>query len=429
VRVTLAGVTKASTEDARITLTSEVEFTELAADEVSTEPIWRSPPQSPGTYDVRVELPDRPDLSAEVTILEGKTVECRVEVPSSVPVAGIVTDGRNQPIAGARVGWYSSEAVSAPGETDASGRFRLAVWPGGPGLLRVDGPTARCDGFVATRVPDVAPGTTGVHVVLPTAPRLTGRFGGWTGHAASVSVDVLAATEGGSKTGIRVESDGRFSLAVRTVREPVLIRLGVPGFAPIIHSFDSLAAGEVRDLGVVPLVVGRELAIVVEDESGHPIVGAVATLVEPRAAQSEGLTARSDAVGVARIEHAPFGPVVVRIVAQGSPPHYAVLPDVSSREPQVVTLGPGGRIDGRLLDAAGKPKSLRWVSLVTVRPGAPRSICDASIDGVRVDAEGHFRFLVGPGVYRLAVGLEELAKDDPLEVRVGGVTSVELRVK
>lgn len=82
-----------------------------------------------------------------------------------------------------------------------------------------------------------------------------------------------------------------------------------------------------------------------------------------------------------------------------------------------------------MLDTAGKPSASGWARLLPTRPGAHQSIRDESIDSASVDTDGRFKFLVGPGTYRVFTGRDAPLTDTIVEVKTGESTSVELRAK
>lgn len=437
-RVTLVGASASQSEDATLSVRSDFEFPEMVRESEGEPeaPAWISPPSSPGRYVVDISLPERPSIRREVELVAGERRELRVDLSGSVVISGVVVDANDRPVSGASVEWAGASTGSVDDRTRDDGTFRLVVWPGESGTVRVreipSGPDFETPPHLDGVVRDVRPGTTDLRVVLAPAPRIIGRLGGWDPGKSSAKVRVRTPDGGGRDTHCSIARDGAFSISVPHPGAPLVIWFLAGGaFAPARLDLRALAAGETRDVGVMALAAGRELVVEVHGEAGKPVVGAGVRVNEgwKPFLRDDREPARTDAAGIVRIPHMPFAPVVVSISAEGHPVHATGLPVAPSGEPQVVTLGRGGRIDGRVIDASGKPAASEWVELFVDVGSSPDSDRRPSIGSERTDADGRFRFLIGPGSYRVAPSRDASSAGATVAVKADETRTVELRLK
>ncbi|NUP94850.1 MAG: sigma-70 family RNA polymerase sigma factor [Planctomycetaceae bacterium] len=138
---------------------------------------------APGTREINASHPKRADLGrarANVACRAGETTRCEVRLDPGQLISGKIVDELGRPLAGWYVGsrpsdmlnqWYPRSAFA-----DAEGRFVLANLGPGSHDLSVRTPQLSAPRLV---VPKVAPGSTGLELVVPDSSsesELTGRI-------------------------------------------------------------------------------------------------------------------------------------------------------------------------------------------------------------------------------------------------------------
>ncbi|MBK7878687.1 MAG: carboxypeptidase regulatory-like domain-containing protein [Planctomycetes bacterium] len=166
-----------------------------------------------------------------------------------------------------------------------------------------------------------------------------------------------ALGEASTRTSIaRTESDelGRFALRVPRGL-PCELDVGKDGYAPA--RFVLRAAGEEL---VVRLTAPARLVVRLAREDGGP-VGDVAVAVEPvregsDASWSSLAESRTDALGIARFDALPAGPVMVEVAPVDTVVPRPARVELKAGEvvERVVALAPGATVRGRVLDARSK---------------------------------------------------------------------------
>lgn len=319
----------------------------------------------------------------------------------SFAAVGVVVDEQGQPVPGVEV----KASVEAGGpvrsirmfesggtaRTSAAGRFRIKNLMAGVGHrlklsyrgyapLEADLPPAepgrapaeqrlvlRRGRMAFGRVVD--PGdrpVAGAQVVLrpmPAGDRLAMMMRMWGGAADQRE----AATDAGGRFEIPDLPAGTFQLTARGA-----------GFAPItVPGLEIPAGGGSTDLGTVMLVQGVPLEGIVLDPRGRPVEGAEVFVAEatgdvlPRERPDTTPAAVTGQDGFFRVEDRRAGETVnvdVRRAGFSSGGAPGVL--APTEEPVRIVLKPTSAVEGRVVDADGKPVAAARVSLVPTEPTA-----------------------------------------------------------
>jgi protocatechuate 3,4-dioxygenase beta subunit len=310
--------------------------------------------------------------------------------PPALPVLeGIVRGPDRKPIEKALViaRAATSEPTDAPvsTRTDADGRFRLTLRVRQPHRVRAEAP-----GLAGRTLKDVVPGAT-VAIDLGAGGAIDGVVrDGETGQPASgvrvetADEDTVAVPDEPSVGRIRATTDanGRFRLA---------------GLGPGRHSVTARARGRGHAVrNAVPLGARIEMTLEptatlhgqVTGPDGAPVAGAIVTPVRVRGGAIE--SGQTDAPGRYEVIGLAGGVYDLAVRASGLAP--GVVPDVfveARGEAQAdVTLRPGARVTGRLVDGAGKPLAGR-VHVGEIG-GHPTPYVLADLLGASAGADGRF---------------------------------------
>lgn len=293
--------------------------------------------------------------AAEETAAETETTFAgRVVDPNGLAVAGITVkfedfDRRD----------FESPTHNSPGESDASGAFRMSL-PIGRGRLIGQG-----NGYG----PVFSPGISGIMPVEP--PQVVvgperaygGRVIDEQGRPMTdVELDIVLAEEvahrlqPGGLSGIvpvartKTNAKGRFNFASIGFVEGSAISAEVDGYEIASLDLPSFSSEELELILEKKRVDGNMLAGRVIDQQGSPVPGAHVS-----AGQS---TTTSDAQGKFVLERQAKNGKILRAVAKGTLPAAVSIEDMDARAQGEITLqlGASGKtITGQVLDAEGKP--------------------------------------------------------------------------
>lgn len=340
-------------------------------------------------------------LSNEVLPSDGVV---QLELVASAPAAGRLVDSRTkQPLAGGQVRLLIDVTAQMTGdgsrlpdhievdpvtvEVDADGRFALTSAPARGFLLEASSP-----GYVPARIETWREQTRPVdgELVLSLDPvqPIEGRaIVGDTGSPAA-GAEIAGAGLNGPFGAVAADSDGDFALDTS----------GWDGEKPVYLSARDAAGRTARervggrdDAVLLELVPPMTIAVQVV-RSGSPVVGA------PVAALSDGALATqatSDAEGRATLLHELAGPDASRVVVQArwgnaqSVPVELPVAAGSPRDPVVLDLDVGERLQGSVLDDHGLPVPSALISAVP----HPK---DASTQRPVAHADDQGEFELGP---------------------------------
>ena len=376
--------------------------------------------------------------------------EVSVALKPAAPIAGLVTDAYDQPVAGANV-WaeprnLGSRARVASFRTQratsaADGSFRL------PDLVyrspyRL---TAQAQGFPSTvvDVPPFEPGVAAdsVRIVLTRGRNAWGR---------------VVDTDGGPVAGAEVK------LRWLEDNERLLFRDRLDATEPTAtdergdFSFPAVSAGEYEvllshaeyvrhgspraevpggegdiDLGVFTLVAGAKIHGLVTNPEGEPVAGATIRARNYRSMdRDQERTATSDADGVFQLSGLPHELIELRVRADG----YTTLVLRGARpgteEPILIELKTGALLTGRVVDAAGRPVAGAPVLLEPDEQTLMRGVDWRDLFR-HTDGDGRFRFEhIGPGSWSLeATQGQATAKVDGIELQPGTQREVDLHLQ
>ena len=330
-----------------------------------------------------------------------------------VEVSGRVVDGRQRPLPEARV-WvvFGSMTGVAPTEaqpsgepvtTDAEGRFLCTGTSASALHLTVTvthpshAPTVRT---FAREAPTSAIALG--DIALASGGRIRGRVTDLEGNGIPSAVVRLEAARGNALRDA-MEVDALLP-AVRTDPSGSYALDHVPaGKWSVTAVADSYSEGRARpfvldDEAVVPdiqLGAGFALSGVVRDLRGLPIEGA-ALSVKPETVR-EGLAVgrayevSSDAEGRFELPHLPGVAMRLEVRADGYLDLGRSGVDPKARQPLDLTLQDGLRLDGRVVDAAGRPVTRYALRVDRKRGvgegGSPRSASEALLARLRAAAE------------------------------------------
>jgi len=355
-----------------------------------------------GRYVLKMMPYGWPEQTREITLAAGRQQEEAFVFSGGLAIEGALVAPDGTPESWT-IGW-SNATLSGVARADEAGRFRIDGLPAAPVDLFVD-PWGLA---VATRE-GVLPGGPPVVIVLKPAARIVGRLVD-VADPGELWTDLWCdSLDGGCD---RMESDGSFEFLVSYVGEPVVVSFRRDLIAPpTLFSLPGLAPGEVRDLGEVRLVSGRDVRGRVVDAEGNPVIGARIGIAEPWASRSPPEPTRSDDGGLFCLLRVPPDPFRVRVDAKGFPPRFATVGAASAE----IRLTAGGLAEG---------------------PGRGRfrlAVVSEWADNAYVEAEGDrasfFRVPMQPGEYRGWIDLPNGGRFEalPFVVREGETTRVEIK--
>lgn len=367
------------------------------------------------------------------------------------PVAGVEIEARIQPGARAVDRWDSGGNA----RTSAAGRFRIPGLAGGIAhQLRL---TRKGYAPATADVPPAEPGNSlsELKIVLRKGRTAFGRVvdsadkpvpGAWVVLEIEPSGGMMMRMMSGSDDSGRFEAvagaNGRFELPDIPPGTFQLLA-GGSGYAPItVPGLAVPEGGGSTDLGTVVLVRGVALEGYVTDPKGRPVEGARISVEEsganpmmsrPRPPEESPVLTAAD--GFFRIPDRRAGELLdVEVRRAGYAKGSAPGVQVPSEEPVRVVLQPSSAVEGRAVDADGKPVAGARILLIADAPaGMGRGFVMFSSDSVkeaRSGDEGSFRIEdVPPGTYQLKAMASgrQAADKSGLEVRSGqDLTGVEI---
>jgi protocatechuate 3,4-dioxygenase beta subunit len=364
----------------------------------------------------------------EVTLAEGEARrDCELRLAEGLAVSVRVTDDQGTAVAGATVraqaGFGPMPGRGASASTDAQGQARLEGLSSSELTLQV-----QADGY-ASYVADVALGAgdpaTARLVILEPGASVTGRLVDGAGAPVTKGFVMLEPLVHGGDVNVQAGADqqpgpdGRFR--IRGVRKGSWrLRAHCPGVAPGSATVEVAGRGDV-DVGDVVCAALLGIDVVVQDPDGAPVEGAVVEaglggggmMVAIMAVDSDSkgeapafMAQRQGRTGVdgrAHLEGLEPGGYTVRAscppfadgwgearVVAGTPP-----------DPVTVQLTEGGKVEGRVLPAAGEPSPPPPTSVSLFRRGR-----EMPVSSTKSGPDGAFFFeRVSPGEYRLGLGL------------------------
>ncbi len=376
--------------------------------------------------------------------------EVSVALKPAAPIAGLVTDAYNQPVAGANV-WaeprnlgsrYAVRSFSPQRATTADdGSFRLPDLVYGSAYRL----TAQAQRFPSTvvDVPPMEPGVAAdpVRIVLTRGRKAVGRVvdtddGPVTGAEVKlrwpadterfVRRDRLDATEPTA-----TDERGEFSFPAVSEGEYEVL-LSHPEYVRHGNPRAEVPGGEGDiDSGVFTLLAGAKIHGLVTNPEGEPVAGATIRARNYRSMdRNQDRTATSDTDGAFRLTGLPHELIELRVRADG----YTTLVLRGARpgteEPILIELKTGALLTGRVVDAAGRPVAGASVLLEPDEQTLMRGV-DARDLFKRSDGDGRFRFEhVGPGTWSLeATQGPATAKVDGIELQPGTQREVDLHLQ
>lgn len=327
-------------------------------------------------------------------------------------LAGLVTDPDGAPIPGAAVS-YSRDGSGYDGDAhaDGEGRFRLEPLPDTPLVFR-----ASAKGYVSQEQRGLALDRNDVVFVIPPAGKLAGRvvdaesgeplrrfrirfvrptvnagehFGGGYEYSWAEPGRTFSTDDGVWRCDAEAIEPGSI-FAVEATAEGY-----APALAPrVICAIAPDPADFVLRLSRGAHVIGR-----VVGAGGAPVAGALVTLATPsvpvnpsqKVERDARWVVRSDATGAFEIAAAPPGECTLVVehpdwvgVVDGP----FEVPTSGSAASRVIELARGGRIEGVLLDASGRPDVGRDITLYPASNEGPL----ARMEQATTDGEGRFVF-------------------------------------
>ena len=377
--------------------------------------------------------------------------EVSVALRPAAPVAGLVTDAYDQPVAGANV-WAEPRNLGtrarvasfrAQRATSADdGSFRLAdLVYGSPYRL-----TAQAQGFPSTvvDVPPFEPGVAAdpVRIVLTKGRKAWGRV-----------VDTDGGPVAGAEVKLRWPADNERFLFLDRLDATEPTATDERGE----FSFPAVSAGEYEvflshaeyvrhgnpraevpgggeggiDLGVFTLVAGAKIHGLVTNPEGEPVAGATIRARDLGSMdRDQDRTATSDTDGAFRLTGLPHELIDLQVRADGYTSRLLRGARPGTEEPIVIELKTSALLTGRVVDTDGRPAAGASVRLkpddFTLMLGL-----DARDLRKRADGDGRFRFEhVGPGIWSLeATEGQATAKVDGIELQPGTQREVDLQLQ
>ena len=379
---------------------------------------------------------------------KGRTDLGTVSLAPGVPLRGLVTDPKGNPIAGAEVRASAAERndrmpmrrEEETGPPDATttgdGSFVLEDRASGESLdLNVTHPD-----YGPGRAPGVAvPAETPVRVVLQRTVRVSGKVSGPDGKPVAgvqVSLDELTPMSFGSgrptlfpagrPQRAATDDEGGFAFE-RVAPGPIELRAEAPRYQ--VAKLEGLEASPGQELAGLEIVLlpGGVVEGRVLSPDGRPLPGAevILSLTSERGMAFTPHRTQSDGDGRYRLDGLPTGPQTLEARAEGY--RRAAREVEVSAEPKAVDfqLERGLEVSGRVVNEAGEPVAGADVHLVA---GINQ------FDALRVQSgsDGAFRIAgVQDGSYRLRVRKEGYATDlqgHPVTVSGASVGDIELKL-
>jgi len=344
---------------------------------------------------------------------EGSAVDLQVHLRHGHFVAGRVTDGEGQPVAGARVYFFfagGSAWLGANETTDADGRYRVEDLPEQPAdQKRKLSLSVWAPGHVHYRKRGLILDSENVDLVLQRSMVLRGRVvDGRTGAPLQdFRIRVLKRSWGGVGMpwvgkGKRFQNtDGRWEATRQRIKPGTSFDLEAiaDGYAPTVLKQVIATPDMAPEAALFKMFPGVVLnGQVLDQATGQLIMGAKITLVRPGQRQGRpGLggdrSQRSSAEGTFLFEHVAPGALLLKVEHKDRPPFLhgpLVVPDTGTMNHVIVFLGTAGRIEGVLTDPDNK--ALSRVK-VTLTPGSiGRRQLWLRSKTTRTDATGAFHF-------------------------------------
>ena len=376
--------------------------------------------------------------------------EVSVALKPAAPVAGLVTDAYDQPVAGANVwaeprnlGPRASVASLRPlrATTADDGSFRLPdLVYGSPYRL-----TAQAQGFPSTAVdvPPIEPGvaTQPVRIVLTKGRQAWGRVVDTDDGAVAGAEVKLRWLEDNERFLFRDRLDATEPTATDERGEFSFPAVSAGEYEVFLSHAEYVRHGNPRaevpggeggiDLGVFTLVAGAKIHGLVTNPEREPVAGATIRARDLGSMdRDQERTATSDADGAFQLTGLPHELIDLQVRADG----YTTLVLRGARpgteEPIVIELKTGALLTGRVVDAAGTPAAGASVRLKPDDFTLMRGL-DARDLRKRADGDGRFRFEhVGPGTWSLEANQgSATAKVDGIELQPGTQREVDLQLQ
>jgi protocatechuate 3,4-dioxygenase beta subunit len=346
---------------------------------------------------------------------EGVTEWPAVVLRASVPIAGVVRNGKGEPIDGARVFSFDSGGGggSDSATSDAEGRFRQDGYQEGSTVTLI----VSAEGYARLRTSVKAPGT-GVSLVLSTAGTLRGRVeDGDTRRpleAFSVRWSTLRSASIQTSSGRDFQApDGFFELPDVGATK-VELTASAPGYLAGQLTAVEVGEGEVKEGIVLSIKKGKTVSGRVLDPLTRSGVPNATVAWQEEGAGERGIgfasspagsfavipnSTTTDADGRFQYTGVPAGKLVFRAMHQDYLEATKTL-DTASESALELVLSVGGTIDGQVRAGDGRSPA----------PGVPVSLQEQgsspaawSGDETRSDASGRFEFThLKEGRYRVA---------------------------
>lgn len=315
-----------------------------------------------GSYRARAAHPDFVSDTSSLFVVGAKPNVIEVQLQRGVAVRGVVTDSSDKPIAGARVRLSSRGVVGNPREafSDSAGAFAVTgCKPGHVELAAISN-----DATSPIEWLEVPPaGVEHVKLVLSNGAEIAGVVVDDKGEPLE-GIQVSGWQENGNATwwdlvSLRREltsSDGRFRLTGLADKEQYAVSADRPETIArglgMRTSQRRVAAGT-HDVRLVVSMPGRVQGIVAYDNGGHP-----APFIVRLTGSLRQIRPFSDGTGKFLISEVPPGDYTLTVEGPGFESfHYEGIKVVASSVTDLGTVParPGRRIEGRVVDAKGRP--------------------------------------------------------------------------
>ncbi len=229
-------------------------------------------------------------------------------------------------------------------------------------------------------------------IVLPSGSSAPSEF--WVRHTTRPLSAGIWGGAGRGWSGTRCRwTDGGFEVKVPACALELM--LCVDGHAPVRLPASPSPGGEV-DLGDIRLDPGLTLTGRITDRDGAPVAGASVT-VEIGPVDTDPV--ESTVTGDVTLSHLPAMKVEVTVEAEGFLAAEVPLDLTVGRPTLAVTLLRGGRLEGSVVDADGKP--VTGLDLHVCDPKHDHA--DGRCDYPTTDIKGAFRTRLHAGAYRVEV--------------------------
>ena len=312
-------------------------------------------------------------------------------------LSGRVTDPDGKPVQNVYINLYSPQpgALGSGGNTDADGRYRIALLPG-TYSISIGLPSG--SPFVSKSIPDYKiAGDQTFDIKLDRGATLSGRVTDPDGkpvQGVNINAHSQLLNAGG---GIQTDAEGRYRIIL--LPGTYSINISLPsGSALVSKNIQEykITADQTLD---IKLDRGNILSGRVTDPDGKPVQNVYVNLYssQPGAIGAGGST---DAEGRYRITLLPGTYSVSISVPSGSPLVSKNIQDFKITADQTfdVKLDRGNILSGRVTDPDGKPVQNVYVNAYSSLPGALGS-------GGNTDADGRYRVTLLPGTYNVSIGL------------------------